>query len=66
MRSSNIISIQEYRTNKSYYNIGLVIGALRAELENGTVELESVYSLLTDSVKSAIGSDLSRVGGVAR
>ena len=63
MENSNIISIQEYRTNKDYYKIGLIIGALRAELENGTVELESVYSLLTDGVKSAIGSDLAYAGG---
>lgn len=63
MENSNVISIQEHRTNRNYYNIGLVIGALRAELENGTVELESVYGLLTDGVKSAIGSDLAYAGG---
>ena len=59
MENSNVISIQEYKVNRKYYNIGLIIGALRAELENGTVELGSVYSLLTDGVKSAIGSDLT-------
>lgn len=32
---------------------------MRAELESGTVALESVYDLLTDSVKSAIDSDLT-------
>lgn len=63
MGNSNIISIQEYRINRNYYNIGLIIGALRAELESGTVELESVYSLLTDGVKSAIGNDLAYAGG---
>lgn len=61
--TSNVISIQEYRTNKNYYNIGLVIGALRAEVESGTVKIESVYGLLTDDVKSAIGGDLAYAGG---
>lgn len=51
MENSNIINIQEHRINKEHYNIGLIIGALRAELESGTVEIESVYSLLTDGVK---------------
>ncbi|MCM1245517.1 MAG: hypothetical protein NC293_07730 [Roseburia sp.] len=64
MKNSNVISIQEYRISRNYYNIGLIIGALRAELENGAVEIESVYSLLTDDVKSAIGSDLAHAGGV--
>lgn len=59
MKNSNIVNIQEYETTKTYYAIGLLIGALRAELENGTVELESVYSLLTDRVKSTIGSELA-------
>lgn len=66
MENSNVISIQEYKVNRKYYNIGLIIGALRAELENGTVELESVYSLLTEGVRLAIDSDLSYAGGVAR
>lgn len=61
--NSNLISIQEYRINRNYYNIGLIIGALRAELESGTVKIESVYGLLTDDVKSAIGSDLAYAGG---
>lgn len=63
MENSNIISIQEYIINRDYYSIGIIIGALRAELENGTVELESVYSLLTDGVKSAIGNELAYAGG---
>ncbi len=66
MKKSNIVNIHEYRINRNYYNIGLVIGALRAELENGTVTLESVYGLLTDRTKSAIDSDLSCMGGAAR
>ena len=66
MENSNVISIQEYKVNRKYYNIGLIIGALRAELENGTVELVSVYSLLTEGVRLAIDSDLSYAGGVAR
>lgn len=56
---SNVIDFQRYKINKEYYNIGLIMGALRAELENGTVALESVYGLLTDNVKSAIDSDLT-------
>lgn len=64
MENSNIISIQEHRINREHYKIGLLIGALRGELENGTVEMESVYSLLTDGVKSAIDSDLAYAGGV--
>lgn len=66
MKNSNIVNIHEYRINKNYYNIGLIIGALRTELENGTVALESVYGLLTDRVKSAIDGDLAHVGGAAR
>lgn len=66
MKKSNIVNIHEYRINRNYYNIGLVIGALRAELENGTVTLESVYGLLTDRTKSSIDSDLSCMGGAAR
>ena len=66
MDKSNIINIHEYKINRNYYTIGLLIGALRAELENGTVEPESVYGILTDSVKSAIYSDLALAGGAAR
>ncbi len=66
MKNSNIVNFQEYKINRDYYNIGLIIGALRAELENGTVDMESVYSLLTDNAKSAISSDIICVGGVAR
>lgn len=66
MKNTNIVNIHEYKINKTYYSIGLLIGALRAELENGTVELESVYNLLTDGVKSAISNDLAFAGGVAR
>lgn len=66
MKNSNVVNIHEYRINRNYYNIGLVIGALRAELENGTVELESVYGLLTDGVKSALSNDLTLAGGAVR
>lgn len=66
MKDSNIVNIQEYKTNRNYYKIGLIIGALRAELENGTVALESVYGLLTDRAKSAIDSSLIGVGGATR
>ena len=66
MTKSNIIDFQEHKSNKDYYAIGLVLGALRAELETGSVAVEDVYSLLTDSVKSAIGEDLMTVGGTAR
>ena len=38
MENSNVISIQEYKVNRKYYNIGLIIGALRAELGNGPGE----------------------------
>ena len=60
------VNIQEYRISKNYYNIGLIIGALRAEVENGTVALESIYDLLTDRVKSAIDSDIAYIGGTNR
>lgn len=66
MKNSNVVNIQEYRIRKNYYNIGLIIGALRAEVENGTVALESVYGLLTDRVKSAIDSDIAYIGGTNR
>ncbi len=66
MKNSNVVNIQEYRISKNYYNIGLIIGALRAEVENGTVALESVYGLLTDRVKSAIDSDIAYIGGTSR
>lgn len=66
MKNSNIVNFQEYRINRDYYNIGLIIGALRAELENGTVDMESVYSLLTDNAKSAISSDILCAGSAAR
>lgn len=66
MKNSSVINIHEYKINKTYYSIGLLIGALRTELENGTVEPEFVYNLLTDSVKSAIGNDLAFAGGVVR
>ncbi len=66
MKNSNVVNIQEYRIRKNYYNIGLIIGALRAEVENGTVALESVYDLLTDRVKSAIDSDIAYIGGTNR
>lgn len=63
---SNVIDFQRYKANKEYYNIGLIMGALRAELESGTVALESVYDLLTDSVKSAIDGDLTCMRGVVK
>ncbi len=66
MKNSNVVNIQEYRIRKNYYNIGLIIGALRAEVENGTVALESIYDLLTDRVKSAIDSDIAYIGGTNR
>ena len=66
MKNSNVVNNQEYRIRKNYYNIGLIIGALRAEVENGTVALESVYGLLTDRVKSAIDSDIAYIGGTSR
>lgn len=66
MKNLNVINIQEYKINKNYYNIGLIIGALRAELENGTVTLESVYGLLTDSVKSTINNDFACMKGAAK
>jgi len=66
MKNPSVVNIQEYKINKTYYTIGLLIGALRAELENGSVEMESVYGLLTDSVKCAISNDLVYAGGAAR
>ncbi len=66
MEKSSTIDIQDYKINRDYYNIGLVIGALRAELENGSVALEDAYSLLTDRVKNSIMGDLSCLGGAAR
>lgn len=66
MKNSNVVNIHEYKINRNYYNIGLIIGALRAELEKGTVSLESAYGLLTDGVKSAIDSDLAHAGGAFR
>lgn len=38
MKNSKYVNIQDYKINKNYYTIGLLIGALRVELENGTVE----------------------------
>ena len=66
MGKSNTINIQDYKINRDYYNIGLVIGALRAELENGSVAIEDAYNLLTDRVKNSIMGDLSRMRGAAR
>ncbi len=66
MGKSNTIDIQDYKINKNYYNIGLIIGALRAELENGSVAIEDAYNLLTDKVKNSIMGDLSCLGGAAR
>ncbi len=66
MKNPKVVNIQNYRINKNYYTIGLLIGALRAELENGNIEMESVYGLLTDSVKSAINNDLACAGGAVR
>ncbi len=66
MKKSNIIDFQEHKSNRDYYAIGLVLGALRAELETGSIAVEDVYGLLTDSVKSAIGEDLMAVGCAAR
>ena len=66
MKNSNVINIQDYKINRDYYNIGLIIGALRAELENGSVAIEDAYNLLTDRVKNSIMGDLSCLGGVAR
>jgi hypothetical protein len=63
MKNSKVISFQEHKICKNYYNIGLVIGALRAELENGTVGIEDVYNLLTTDIKSAIGKEISCNGG---
>lgn len=66
MKNSNIVNFHEYKINREHYNIGLIIGALRAELENGTVPMESVYALLSDNVKDFIDSELAHVGGAAR
>lgn len=66
MENSNVIDFQECRINRTYYNIGLVIGALRAEMETGSVAIETVYGLLTDRVKSAIDSDIAYTGGAIR
>lgn len=63
MENSNIVNTQNNRNNTNYFNIGLIIGALRAELENGSVEIEAAYNLLTDEVKNAISGELSCVGG---
>lgn len=66
MENSNVINIQNYRINRNYYTIGLIVGALRAELENGTVELSTVYGILTDRAKAAISGDLAYAGGADR
>ncbi len=66
MKKSNIVYIQDYKINRDYYNIGLIIGALRAELENGSVAIKDAYNLLTDRVKNSIMGDLSYLGGAAR
>lgn len=59
-------NFEEDEINSRYYNIGLIIGALRAELEKGTVSLESAYGLLTDGVKAAIDSELIHKGGTVK
>ena len=59
-------NFEEDEINSRYYNIGLLIGALRAELEKGTVSLESAYGLLTDGVKAAIDSELIHKGGTVK
>ena len=66
MKNSNVVNIHEYKINRNYYNIGLIIGALRAELEKGTVSLESAYGLLTDGVKSTIDIDRKYAGAAIR
>lgn len=66
MEKSNTINIQDYKINRDYYNIGLVIGALRAELENGSVAIEDAYNLLTDRTKNFIMGDWLCLGGAAR
>lgn len=65
MKNSKIVDFQEHKSNKDYYTIGLVIGALRAELEAGSISVEDVYSLLTDSVKRIIVEELE-IRDVAR
>ena len=66
MKNSNVVNIHEYKINRNYYNIGLIIGALRAELEKGTVSLGSAYGLLADGVKSTIDIDRTYAGGAIR
>lgn len=66
MEKLKIVNFPEYKSNKNYYYaIGLVLGALRAELEAGIITVEDVYSLLTDDVKSAISDEVA-IRGVAR
>ncbi len=53
-KQNETIKIVKDNFNKRYYNIGLIIGALRAELESGSVAMEDAYNLLTDRVKNSL------------
>lgn len=63
MEKSKIVNIQQYKTNNIYYNIGLVVGAIRAGLETGTVSLDAACSLLPDALQKTIQQEFACMGG---
>lgn len=63
MGKSKIVNIQQYKTNNTYYNIGLVIGAMRAGLETGTVSLDAACNLLPDTLQKTIQKEFMYAGG---
>ena len=63
MEKSKIVNIQQYKLNNTYYNIGVVVGALRASLESGEAELVKVYDLLPQVIQNVIAGELLYTGG---
>lgn len=63
MKNSNIVNFQEYTTCKKYYNIGLVLGVIRAGLENGTISLEKIYTILPERELSIVREECTKIGG---
>lgn len=58
--TQKVASIRDYKQYGRYYDIGLVIGALRQTLEEGVVEVESAFDLLPATVQDNISSYMSQ------
>lgn len=63
MGKSNMVDIASCRRLRESYRIGLVLGAVRAEIDAGTLTLADVYSLLSERSRNAISGDIARAGG---